>query len=443
MDVFLELCKLSEEHKWCDNLSCTTCGNQNFKYSFFELVEGKIPNTKDWLVNKSPAPKVKRKYVDVPRFKMEEPDLITLATIIASTDLYEVHKIISDQELWLKALGVILNFICSSKEATQILSNKLIPQFSHLCNEELYIEILTVSYLSNIDRTLKYMDKPQTKSYFWYSDKIKEYLSSPDRYIIDLSIDKVTSSHFNCNKVIAFTELWIYEGGDLFDFIVNKSTSSITMYIDNIEEDEYYLDDFEDITEETINLNNLDLDVHEDVIEICLEKFRDLGHIRILEYFDEVPLLSSKFSRVLYDWAKSVEEKNLELIEQAREQATYLIHGKQRTKIKIGKSLDPEFLFENGCVLFSICASGTSLQMKGQALRKKIKSITGGDAIIYSASARGKDFEWRSSLSKCVTNISKDDAIELIRWSECEFAVWCEKDSLPRLIYPDKEGRIK
>lgn len=52
MNNFEALCRLASEENWCWNLFCTTCGHMHFRYAFQELVAGKPPEKKEWLVHR-------------------------------------------------------------------------------------------------------------------------------------------------------------------------------------------------------------------------------------------------------------------------------------------------------------------------------------------------------------------------------------------------------
>ena len=102
------------------------------------------------------VPAIKSKYENrVHRFNLSNEEAVTLATIVESTNLNEVHKQILDKTTWLKALGLVLNHTEHSQEATKILTLELSKQLSNLMDEKLSIDTLTWQYLEKVNLNIK------------------------------------------------------------------------------------------------------------------------------------------------------------------------------------------------------------------------------------------------------------------------------------------------
>ena len=55
-DPFHALCLLASRESWCWDLSCSTCGQVEFRYALRELIAGKHPDAPEWMVSKSKQP---------------------------------------------------------------------------------------------------------------------------------------------------------------------------------------------------------------------------------------------------------------------------------------------------------------------------------------------------------------------------------------------------
>ncbi len=153
MDVFLELCKLSQKDQWCDTLKCNTCDAIHFKEAFLQVVDDIYPYSKKWKIEESKTVK-----------SLNFDGQIKLAKIVSQTNLIDVDKSIEEPSKWINALTLVLYHIRNNKEAREILSRSLIIQFRQLignndfCKEGIlkryHLEYLEMALMQKISEKL-------------------------------------------------------------------------------------------------------------------------------------------------------------------------------------------------------------------------------------------------------------------------------------------------
>ena len=254
----------------------------------------------------------------------------------------------------------------------------------------------------------------------------------------DLTIDSVEPIENSQDQTVCFTQFWLYSDDELLDFKINKSSDSYTLICDGLEPEEYYFDDWCDMDGDTFDID--DVEIEDDIREVYLQECKDyFSYEEIFEYLDETPPSSKKLRRDLYAWAKEQEKEDLQSYEDSKNErvnADFYVDIKEKIKIKIGKSVDARFQFDKGFVMFSIGGDGTHIHMKAHGLKLKLQELSEDGAIVYDAYAEGNDIDWWAPRARCVSNISKGTAMELIKWSDYSFGVWCDEDRVPALVYP-------
>ncbi len=132
-DIFNELCKLSAEENWCYNIFCTTCGHMNYRYAFKELANGLRPSDPFWDVSKDRMWKIHSKYSNlVDDTKLNFNEQLELAQIVSKTSISRLFEDISNSDIWLGTLGLVLYEIGNNQEAIELLTRSLTPQFLNL-----------------------------------------------------------------------------------------------------------------------------------------------------------------------------------------------------------------------------------------------------------------------------------------------------------------------
>jgi len=118
---FEALCKLASQENWCWNLSCTTCGHENFRYSFQELATGKSPNGKDWLVFNNNS-RIFRQLGPLPfEFTNEQKEVVLNICLKANLSSIALNCRFSD---WLGYLGLVLHHLNVNSDTYKSLSSK-------------------------------------------------------------------------------------------------------------------------------------------------------------------------------------------------------------------------------------------------------------------------------------------------------------------------------
>lgn len=168
MDLFLEICKSSEQANWCDSIYCTTCGHINFKYLFLlisrdDYESGTIlinhNHTKilkdDGELRSSVKSEVKK---HLRQFQLSNENQIKLADLISDTNLKKVHKKVNTEK-WIKALGIILYHTQENKDASQILTEVLLPQLRQIISEDNFLFNLETNLDEKLTwKSLKYIE---------------------------------------------------------------------------------------------------------------------------------------------------------------------------------------------------------------------------------------------------------------------------------------------
>jgi hypothetical protein len=125
-NTFIELCKLSEKHRWCDNRTICQCDHHNFKAAFLELANGK--KITELHITSKPSPEINEEYEDrFEEFKLRYAERVDLMSILLDTDFLKVREEIKNEETWLKVLALMLRYLENSADYN-ILSEALLPQ---------------------------------------------------------------------------------------------------------------------------------------------------------------------------------------------------------------------------------------------------------------------------------------------------------------------------
>lgn len=177
-DPFLEICKL----KGCNNIYCSTCGHAWFRYAFIAvtnaieyedamLIFKDIPGRCRLVLKDGSLSACVQRYCKNRSLDLTEEEKIKLAEVVSKTDLLKVHKEIQDNERWLKALGLVLYHTQDNAEATNILTDSLLPQIRELIDDEYFMlrnfrkkinDSLTWQSLEHIEWKLEYLKQKPT-----------------------------------------------------------------------------------------------------------------------------------------------------------------------------------------------------------------------------------------------------------------------------------------
>lgn len=130
LNSFQEICEVADEENWCWNLSCGTCGHQNFVKSLLLLTNEIEPypimgrDMRDLLISR--GDKVQEKVKDT------------------SIDYFANNFKYPD---FLGYLGIALHYSQSAERENRILTEKWVPQFIQFMSDDVDINII---HLQNI-----------------------------------------------------------------------------------------------------------------------------------------------------------------------------------------------------------------------------------------------------------------------------------------------------
>ena len=154
-DPFHALCLLASRESWCWDLSCSTCGQVEFRYAFRELVAGKHPDAPEWIVSRGKQPAFGKLLPAPPRGRWPLEEQQKLAGILTRTDLREIHEACRFPD-WLGYLGLAL----ATTEDAECLDRKLtlclIPQLMELVQRVPSCVTRLTAILSDSDRILRW-----------------------------------------------------------------------------------------------------------------------------------------------------------------------------------------------------------------------------------------------------------------------------------------------
>lgn len=161
-NAFEALCDYGNKYKWCWNLFCTTCGHYDFRIGFSKLIHGINPDSDEFWVNKIARTDdnnisderyqdpyyVERRHQDlneIEKYKdfegrASKTAQVKLAKIVATANLDTIRKTCPGSD-WLGYLGLVVE-ACDNKEAADILSKSLIPQFVNIVSSKELAEFL-------------------------------------------------------------------------------------------------------------------------------------------------------------------------------------------------------------------------------------------------------------------------------------------------------------
>jgi hypothetical protein len=155
-NAFNALCELASINNWCWNIYCTTCGHSLFKASFNELIKGKHPDQKDWILTdwnslktlKHPYPKIQNWIIDQQK---------TLAVIISNSSMVDL-SLISDSTDWLGYLGLGLKYSKDFEHKTKQITLSIIPQLIEMIGNDENVETILYRMLEVDGREIRWTD---------------------------------------------------------------------------------------------------------------------------------------------------------------------------------------------------------------------------------------------------------------------------------------------
>jgi len=168
-NAFIALCELASKEEWCWNLMCTTCGLQDLRLSFKEIIRGNHPDSENWIMHKYGYETVNRyeSYISwLHGIEWSLESQIKLAEIFATASLKQISKLARFPD-WLGYMGVVLSSTEEEEKKSRTLTKAWAPQLLEMVEPESYAKerllemmadetlILRWGFLESVENSLK------------------------------------------------------------------------------------------------------------------------------------------------------------------------------------------------------------------------------------------------------------------------------------------------
>jgi hypothetical protein len=131
--AFLALCVLASREDWCWSIHCGTCGHWHFRLGLVELVRGKHPADRDWVV-KVANREVFDAFADVGNPLLTKAEQAELSRIVSETRIRDLARHCRFPD-WLGYLGLALRYTSDWEDEARVLTSTLAPQFLEMVPE--------------------------------------------------------------------------------------------------------------------------------------------------------------------------------------------------------------------------------------------------------------------------------------------------------------------
>lgn len=126
-NAFEAMCRMASGEIWCWNLSCTTCGNQDFRYGLYQLASGRHPASSEWdTFNTRTDDSLEWHNI---RSIMDWPDSkkAMLSDVLSGASLKAIARQSKFPD-WLGYLGVVLHMAAQDDEFARHLTKSWLPE---------------------------------------------------------------------------------------------------------------------------------------------------------------------------------------------------------------------------------------------------------------------------------------------------------------------------
>lgn len=249
--------------------------------------------------------------------------------------------------------------------------------------------------------------------------------------ILIKSIENIPKSH---DVKITYMAECIKSDHDYYSFEINQCQET---FILKNGEGEYFLDHYEQIEIQIYDIDDQRISkvARKAFFEYIIECIDPNDTIELLE---EESLEKFSTRRKILKWAQKKiikKEKKIARLIAQKSKDKFSVYMPNKESIRIDKTLPDKLTDYNSFLIICLVTSASSSrsQLKIYGFKRKYDEYKKEGIVIFEASAKGSYFNWPKGLTSCIVNISKEEAIKLIEWSDYDFGLWYKNSSLALL----------